>query len=266
MKTNILKNKSAVIFIAVAAMLLINSGCKKHQPDTTIVTNVDSGTYYMHLHTNVDTNEVDYGTVYTTSAGRKIAVTRAQLYLSHIQLIKTDGTFYTVPSVIVLKQQETEQYYIGKVPVGDYKSVRFYVGLDSATNTLSGTADTALNHPEMWFGVTAQPNGYIYVNFEGSIDTTSGKNGTIAQMQPFMYYIGTPAHNTLVTMPDHSPVFTVAKGQPTLTHITVDYGQLFNGVAINNSTNLMIMSKSANSSSLANTISNNIPSMFSYEE
>lgn len=249
----------------IAAFLLFNISCKKHDPTPT--TTVDSTTLYIHLHTNLDTNEVDdYNTVYEMTGGRKVSASIAQLYISHIQLIKEDGSLYDIPNTIVFKVQETEPYLLGNVPVGNYKSIRFYVGLDSATNTLAATANAALNHSEMWFNAAAQPGGYVYVNFQGKIDTTANGNGTEAQMQPFMYMLGTNAAYKLVTMPDHSPVYNFTKDNAQYIHIIIDYAKLFTGVQLNNPANLMIMNAAANATGIGTTVNNNIPSMFSYEE
>jgi hypothetical protein len=153
------------------------------------------------------------------------------------------------------------------VPVGTYKSIKFNVGLDAATNkNIPTTADSALNHADMWFGAAAQPDGYIFVNAEGTIDTTAAGNGSIAQMQAFMYHIGTNAHLNSVTMPDHSPVYTLTANAAQYVHIIIDYSKLFNGVQLNNSMNLMIHSATDNTNTLSNTISSNIDSMFRYEE
>lgn len=253
--------KYILILVAFIPILLLQMSCKKKD------NNAGMGTLYFHLHTDVDTNEVgDYGIVYTTSTGRKIAVDKAQMYLSHIELIRTDGTTYPISGVIVLKSQETEEYYLSKVPAGTYKSIKFDVGLDATQNALPSTADTALNHSEMWYGATAQPGGYMFINFQGSVDTTTNGNGTAADMRPFMYFIGTNAHLTTITMPNHSPSYTITDGQTQFVHIKIDYNKLLDGIQLNNPMNLMVMMSSDNSSVNANAVANNIPGMFSYEE
>jgi hypothetical protein len=261
------KTSINIILIFIALTLLSTYSCKK--PSSPVST-VDSGTLYLHLHTNVDTNEVDdLGAVYTCSDGRKISVSKAQMFISNIQMVKTDGSTYTIPGVIVLKRQEIEPYFIGKVPVGSYKSVKFSVGLDAATNALTSSAatvDSPLSNSDMWFGSTAQPDGYMFVNLQGSIDTTASATGTIAQMQPFMFMIGTNANYKQITMPDHTPVYSVAKDSITYVHIICDYYKLFSGVKLNNSMNLMVMTPADNASSNATTISGNISNMFTYEE
>ena len=251
--------------ILISAMLMI-SACGKHKDPTPVASIVDSTQLYFHLHTNLDSNEVEaYNEVYTMTSGRKISASITQLYISQVQLIKTDGSVYNIPG-ITFKVQETEVYSLGNVPVGNYKSVRFHVGLDSATNTLAATTNTALNHDEMWFNPVAQPGGYVYVYFAGRVDTTTNGDGTEAQMQPFTYKLGTSAAYKEVTMPDHSPVYNFAKDIPQYIHLIVDYSKLLTGVQLNNAANLSIMNAAGNATTLGATINNNIPTMFSYEE
>jgi hypothetical protein len=251
---------SSVVIIAALGLTL--NSCKKDK-DTTPEP-AANGTLMFHLHTNVDTAEVDYGTVYTMTSGRKISVTKAQLYITDVKLVKLDGSTYNVPNFSLLKKQEVEEYTIGSVPSGNYKSVRFQVGLTAATNaSVPGAADSTLNQPQMWFGATAQPLGYIFVNFQGTIDTTASATGTIPQMQPFSYAIGTNANLTSVSMPDQN--FTVSPGQAQFVHITIDYSKLFNGITLNVGSNLIMNTTGANGTPLGTQLKNNIPLMFSYE-
>jgi hypothetical protein len=247
--------------IVVATLILTGAGCKKSDSTT------GTSPLYLHLHSNIDTNEADYGTVYTMSSGRQMSLTMAQLLISNIQLIRTDGTTYSIPNVVIRKELGTEQYFVANVPTGSYKSIKFNVGLDATTNKMTPTtADSALDHADMWFGSAAQPDGYIFVNAEGTIDTTTAGNGTVAQMQSFMYHIGTNAHLNTVTMPNHSPVYSFTVNQAQYVHIIIDYSKLFNGVQLNNSTNLMIHTATDNVTTISNTVSGNISAMFSYEE
>lgn len=255
--------------IQAATMLILcaltGAGCR-HEANIP-VTKVDSGRFYLHLHTNIGTNEVDeYGDVYTTPSGRKMSLTIAQLYLSHISLVRNDGYIYEIPGTIVLTDPETEQYFIGNVPAGTYKSIQFHAGLDANTASELPSANSALNHPEMWFSTNPQTTGYVFLNLQGSIDTTAAANSTIAQMQPFIFKIGTSSHYTLVTMPDHSPAYTISANGATEGHITIDYAQLFNGIQLSNGANLSINTVADNGSAAGNAAGNNIPSMFSYEE
>lgn len=258
-----------ISILIIATTIVLSTGCKKNDDNTSPVNPVktDSGMLYFHLHTNIGDSEVDdYNTIYTLPNGRQMSLSKAQMYLSDIQLVRQNGTTYTIPNVTILKTLETETYLVATVPVDTYSSVKFNVGLDAATNQLSASSNALLNHPEMWFSSSAQPGGYIFMNVQGNIDTTTNANGAAAQMQPFIYEIGTAAHYPQVVMPDHSPYYVVSKTEATYIHLIIDYSKLFNGVQLNNSSNLSVHSTADNSSAISNTITNNIPGMFRYEE
>ena len=251
-----------IAFICFAAMIgLTFNSCKKDTPAPTPTP--APGTIAFHLHTNVDTAEVDtYGSTYALSSGRKITVNIAQLYLSGIQLVKLDGSTVDVPGVIVFKKQQNEVYTIGSVASGNYQTVKFNIGLDAPINAATPAAsDSTLNQPSMWFGATAQPLGFTFVNFQGTIDTTTAGTGTL--LYPYSYKIGTAANVGRVTMPVQN--YTISPGQVTFVHMIIDYNKLFNGIQLNVNSNLTMNTNAANATPLGIQISHNIPAMFRYE-
>jgi hypothetical protein len=251
-----------VITSIIAIVALTLNSCKKKDADPPAAPN---GTIAFHIHTNVDTTEVDnYDSINVMSNHRKISVHKAQLYISGIQLVKLDGTIYNIDGVIKLKKQETENYIVASAPVGNYATVKFNVGLDATTNASTpAAADSTLNQPQMWFGSTAQLLGYVFVNFQGLIDTTTAANGSIAQMQPFSYKIGTETNLKTVSMPNLA--YTISSSQVQFIHMIIDYNKLFHGIQLNENGNLIMNTTVANSSALGTQITNNIPLMFSYE-
>ena len=253
-----------IISLTAISMLTFNS-CKKKEDDTTVATPAN-GTIAFHLHTMVDTAEVNVlDSVYVMNFGRKIKVHFAQLYLSKIQLIKLDGSTVDVPGVIVLKKQQIEPYILGSVASGNYRSVRFNVGLTASENASTPLAsDSTLNTLPMWFGATAQPSGFVFINFQGSIDTTTLANGSIAQMQPFSIKIGTNANLINTQLPDKN--FTVSPNQTQYVHLMIDYDMLFMGINLHNSSNLTMNTISANATPLGAQLTNNVSMMFMYEQ
>jgi hypothetical protein len=253
------------ILLLVVACLITASSCKKKAKAPDPLPPPADGTVLLHLHTNVDTNEVDYNTVYVMTGGRKISVSIAQLYISSVQLVKADGSTFDISGVNIAKTQQVEEYLLGNAPAGNYKSIKFNVGLAPSTNALlPEPSDSTFSKPNMWFGNTVSPwNGYVFVNLQGKIDTTNAANSTVAQMQPFCYRIGTNGHLKSVTMPDQN--YTVSSNQTQFIHIIIDYNKLFSGVTLNNNSNLNVNSTADNAGSLANQIANNIPLMFHYE-
>jgi hypothetical protein len=247
--------------VTVCAVFLF-SACKKEKNIEPEV--VPTGSFVMHLHTSVDSIEVDdYNTEYLTNEGRKMSLSIAQMFVSNIQLVKLDGTTYDVPTIKFLKVFEIEGYKIENVPVGNYKSIRFKIGLDATTNSLEPTdpsQSTLLNHSEMWFSNTVQPDGYVFMNVQGTIDTAIAMNGIPV---PFSYKIGTNSNLISVEMPDHN--FTISDGLMTYSHMKIDYSMLFSGVQLNLASNLTVNSASENNNTVATSIKNNISSMFKFE-
>ena len=147
------------------------------KPVTSQVTN---GTFYFHIHTNIDTNEVDdTSALYRDATGRHFGLKTAQFYISNVMLHNVTGTMATITGAIVLKSIDSEQYLIGQAPAGTYDYVMFDVGLPPATNALQpyGFTNTGyLSNTTMWYGNTTQ--GDMFMKLLGFADTTTAQSGT----------------------------------------------------------------------------------------
>lgn len=263
---------SYFLLLGISLNILFTS-CKKKTDDpepeggNPSVEEGPKGRLFFHLHNYASSSTVIhvYGAVYESDEGRRMSTSLNQLYLSNIQLIRLDGSIYTVPNTVILVKQYTELYTVGDVPAGNYKTVKFTIGLDPSTNQKSPTSGTndPLDGPEMWFGAQAQPEGYVFVNVQGEIDTTTDPGGSQAPLQPFKYRIGTNAQLKQKTMPNQN--FTVQPDGAETVHMYINYSHIFNGIQLNNPSNLTITSVADNASSLATKLANNIPNMFFYE-
>jgi len=255
--------KLGILMVLVSLSLF--TSCKKVEPaPTNFNESVPTGILKFHLHTFINDLEVDaYGIETTMPDGRAISLEMAQLYISEIQLVKLDGSIYNVPCKGVLKVFESESVTLGNVPVGNYKSVRFKVGLPASTNALAPTTEgytSLLNQSEMWLSSIAQPDGYAFLNFRGSIDTTTAKNGTKV---PFEYKIGTNANLVEVVMSEQN--FSIYKDVVGYVHMKIAYDQLFDGITLSNNAFLHITSVADNALPIVETLKQNIAKMFIYE-
>jgi len=258
-----------LLLFSVFIIILSSSSCKKAKNDESSPNNTgnssttSNGTLMFHLHTFIDAQEVDaYNIEYTTDAGRNISLSIAQLYISEIQLERLDGTLYDVPNKTLLKILEVETYLVGNVPAGNYKSVRFKVGLPSATNAINPTSSSdsvILNRSDMWFSSTAQPDGYLFLNVQGTIDTSVDMSG---KMCPFVYKIGTNANYKQIVM--QSQNYTIVPNQTQFVHLYVDFNRLFTGVTLDNA-HLNITTVADNNTPLATQIVNNMSTIIKYE-
>ncbi len=195
------------------------------------------GNLYLHLHSNIDTNEIDDGaTLYPDGTGRHFSLSTAQFYISNIVLKTVDGKSYSMANVRIIKGIDSEIYYAGNAPIGTYNSITFDVGLDDAANSLTPgefTVNSYLSNTDMWYGNTSQ--GYALMKLKGYADTTAAQSGT--NLVRFSYTIGNTSHRKTITMPvrgegsyaTFAPIVVTAGGQG-LFHITCDYAKVLAGV------------------------------------
>ena len=246
-------------FILFFCSVIFISCHKKSKDDLDADTPQPTGTVMFHLHTYIQDNEVDlYNIPYSTHEGRSISLSLAQLYISNVEIVRLDGSVYSFPANKILKVLDTDTYMIGEAPVGNYKTLRFKVGLAPGDNLPNSTnpADSV-----MWLSKSKLDDGYCFLNVQGKIDTSEAMTGILV---PFVYRIGTNVNYKQVVLPDKN--FTVVKGEIQYAHLMADYNMLFRGIKINDNANLFIRTAADNVSILAQKIVNNIPYMFIYEQ
>ena len=254
------------ISILLFTLLLVAVSCKKevNTTNTSTTDNTPKGRLIFHLHTFIGDSEVDgYNIDMTTPEGRSISLNEAEFYITDIQLVKLDGSIYNVPSKGALKVFESESVTIGDVNVGNYKSVRFKVGLIPEINQLLPTASgysVLLNQSEMWFNNTAKTNEYVFLNFSGKIDTTKAMNG---DKVPFEFKIGSNDNLVQIEMPEQGT--TILEGQIGYIHMVADYSKFFTNIDLTKNENLTIQSLEDNKKPIVKTLKTNIASMFRYE-
>ena len=257
-----MKNFKSIIIISFTCFLVFSACHKKQDPATVPVTpTANTGTLYVHLHTDLDTNEVLIGDTAYTSDRRKITLTTAQLYLSGFKAFKSDGSSVSIQNSYILKTVDSELYLVGTIPVGNYTTIGFNVGLDSVANakdpsTFPSGSIFAMHTPSMWFGSTQK--GYMFANISGYIDTSANKKGNANY--PFNYKIGSNALLQTVKMP--AKAFTITPNGVGLVHIIVDYAKVINGLSL--STQNMTDTYTINPS-LAPKVAANLPNLFRYE-
>jgi hypothetical protein len=220
---------------------------------------IPTGTFLMHLHTNIDSTEVEAGNIAKDANGSHIQLDVAKLLISNIQLKKSDGTYYTVENAYLVKTIDKEVYTVGSVPAGNYLSVKFNVGLDAATNAkVPSTFDSTnpLAAAENWFGSPSR--GYIFANLQGKADVSANQSGPVDQA--FSYQLGGSSMLQSVSLPDKT--FTIIANSDNLVHLTADYGILLQGIDFKTQSNATPSLNAATGVQIAN----NIPNMFRYEE
>ncbi|RYY63154.1 MAG: hypothetical protein EOO05_00085 [Chitinophagaceae bacterium] len=162
-------------FTIIPCLLLLSSlgftGCKK---DTTITSN-ELVPMTVEFDNIVGGQNLFLNTVtYKNKMGEDYTISRLQYFISNISLVKTDGTEYIVPadsSYFLIREAEPETRFARfRVPVGDYQSLKFIVGVDSLRSTMDVSRRTGVLDPTggMEDGMYWSWNsGYIFFKMEG---------------------------------------------------------------------------------------------------
>jgi hypothetical protein len=181
------------------------------------------------------------GKNYKNANGDTVKFSQFDYFVSNFVLVKTDGTEYIVPKdscYFLCKHDnpDSREITINNVPAGDYKSVRFVIGVDSTKSVSdisqrTGVLDPAAGASGMYW---AWNSGYIFVKVEGTspqapLDAGSGE-------RIFQYHTGlfggkdTPTLNNLKTVTisatDENAEVRKDKSAPQF-HIYVDLLQMF---------------------------------------
>jgi len=227
------------IVILYCIIIFLGLSCEKKDNKPTIEDVVSKGKLWMHFHSTIGLNDInEYGIEYIDETGRGFKLSKAQFYISEIELIKLNDEVVYVNDFI-LKTLEDESYLVGDVEVGNYKAVRFKFGLNGGINNF--TPDKGLTDTSMWFNQSDYTGGYLYMNARGEVDTSSDFSGKYCH---FNYKLGLATNIVEVSLPEN--YFPVYDGLISYVHLNADYAKLFNGIDLKDVYNLSITTKNEN--------------------
>lgn len=160
-------NKIAAVMAATALF----ASCSNN--DDNVITEGTTGDVELYFDNGVNGDALVLGESYPNSNGEDITIDRFNYIISNVVLIKNDGTEYVYPkseSYFIISQEfGFLTVHLENVPAGDYKKVRFGIGVD-VTRYQQGQE----TQQEFWnlavanMMGTAWAEGYTFVNFEGS--------------------------------------------------------------------------------------------------
>lgn len=262
--------------ISVTALCIAFAACKKKSSDEPQPTPVENqnpikyGLVQIHLHTWVgetrdnelqDTNEV------VTAGERRVSLSIGKIFLSDFELVKMDGSIYSLVDTVIMWDYPSSTYEIGMAPIGKYKSIRFKVGFDSKTikKPLESVFGGVLNKPEMWFESGANVDKYIFAHFKGKIDTATVPSEDNIRVG-YEFKLGTKSRLTQVLLKNLQPnsEFNLPISGD-IFHMYVNMERLFEGIDLRDINSLNIRTIEDNSTSAADKIAANISRMFDYE-
>lgn len=184
-KTFIMKNLKLLTLLLSATFILFSS-CKKDDDNGgnktpsnkgTMVLNFDHGWGPMHLPFSLNTPLTHPATQ------EEITFTMLRYYVSNIILHKANSEEWVEAEsyriVTVPGNSSKVSLEVKDVPVGDYSSITYMIGVDETRNT-SGAQTGALSPSEGMFW--SWTTGYIFIKAEGM--------SPVAPFGQFMYHIG----------------------------------------------------------------------------
>ncbi len=213
-----MKNKFITYTIQFGLAVFLLSGCKKDKADEPAAATEQN--LALHIHSNVGIHEANFDSTFQTTSGRNFTIEDYRMYISNIILIKNDGSEFPITGKVILTNPATDEYDLGKVPVGNYKGFRFQIGLDSIINrtdpSIYPSSDPlSVQTPSIHWSWNS---GYIFWKVEGKVDTTVAQNGPVNV--DYLYHIGTDALKRQIDF--STSAFTVISGQDQIVHLEFD--------------------------------------------
>ena len=200
-----------------------------------------TGSVVVELDHRAGSEALVLGKDYKNANGDTMRFSMFNYYLSNFEFIKADGSTYKVPkdsSYFLVKHEDAEsrELKLKGIPAGDYQSVRFTIGIDSAKSVSpaaerTGILDPAAGAAGMYW---AWNSGYIFVKAEGtSPQAPLDQQGN----RTFRYHIGlfggysSPTLNNLKTVtltPQSGDLIKVREGHTPNVHTLVNLLDMFN--------------------------------------
>jgi len=253
-------SKSIFLFSVVLISAFAFTSCKKDGNNNPSGPTQD---LVLHVHNTAGNKLISYDSVYTDNTGRKYLVTSFQYYMTNLRLVKNDGTEIPVtgkyqPFALLISPLELN-YDLGQQPVGDYKGIRFNIGVDSATNHSDPTSrpaddPLALQNDEMHWDWS---QGYLFMKLEGKVDSTVDATGD--PTSPIVMHLGLDKNYTAIDL--SNSFFQIVQGSDLQIVMQCDVNQLFTNVDLRTDN----QTHTFDNQTLANDLVANWPNMFSLQ-
>lgn len=162
------------VFLAVYVILIL-SACKKTD-NTTAQPVVIPPT--VSLSYSVDNRSLQFDTIkYTNAAGNIYSINRLQFYLSAFEFENMDGTISKYDDVFYVdaRTNTNRSFTFSNLPNGNYKRIKFLIGLDSAHNVENGLPNNLDNTNMVW--PSTMGGGYHFMKLEGKFLVSSKAYG-----------------------------------------------------------------------------------------
>lgn len=181
MKTNF---KNLALFLAFSGLL---TSCS--DDDATNNGSLDGtfGDVELFFDNGVNGDALVLGSSYTNTNGETLTINRFNYIISNVVLVKEDGTEFVYPKnqsyFLISEETDALTVHLENVPAGDYKQIKFGIGVDQQRYLEGETAqqefwNLASTNNMVWTWST----GYRFINFEGTFISSNNE-------EPFNFQI-----------------------------------------------------------------------------
>lgn len=176
--------KSIQYLLAAIAMSFLFISCNSDDDNTMIAGNGDAEFFFDN---GVNGDEFFLNTAYTNSNNETLKINKLNYIISNIVFIDAAGNEVAYPKeesyFIINEAAGMQTIHLENVPAGDYKKVRFGLGVDKQRYLQGETAqqsfwDLATANDMTWTWST----GYRFINMEGVFATTPGGEEKVFQV------------------------------------------------------------------------------------
>jgi hypothetical protein len=167
--------KTIINILTLIVFSLIFFSCKKdtktNAPAPEPEAPANNGYFQLSFNAMVGDSDLVFNTeTYTNAANNTFNVTMFKYYISNIKITNTDNSIWNEPNSYHLVDHSIPSssiINITNVPLGNYKSIEFMIGVDSAQNAQGATGMTGALDPlnGMYWSWN---NGYIAAKVEGT--------------------------------------------------------------------------------------------------
>jgi len=227
-------------FFIASLFLITLTGCKKEGCTDPAALNYDpmaqrnccceyatTGQLSFDVQSKYGNSDFEWGTVFYQSSGTPFKLDYTAFYFSNFTLLSDTGDV-PVENSYVFFRGDSSRFELLNVPSGSYQGIRFLVGLDSATNYSTLPAQYEASHPlgpKVPIMHWSWNTGYIFLRFDGEVDTSLPADGTMDD--GITFHIGTQPYLTTLTF---NKSFEIAADGKTTIPIQIDYQEFFKGI------------------------------------
>jgi hypothetical protein len=162
--------KCFLLFIPV-----ILFSCKEDEKETS--------TLELEFIHKAGSTDFEYGQTYSNEAGNQFSLRLWRTYISEISLIRSDNELYVVPDSYHLIEPKTGNTFslsLEQIPTGNYKAIKFYIGVvgeENLSGEIVGDLDPSNNMAWNW------TTGYKFIRMDGEFqDEFGNRRGVVVHI------------------------------------------------------------------------------------